>query len=197
MHAIGIHCAILKNRHSSAISDIGGLFFLEYNNIQVLKEKLTLWIKTQVKEAVIPEPKRPVNHSSKGSASRPNVYVGENFQGNLIIGDKNLVSNSDYSQSGMSIDDATKLFELLLAKIDQTTLLPQDKNDLKQEVDELRKELDKNEQADETFLLRRLRNIGRMAPDILEVTLTTITNPVAGFGLVAKKIAEKAKTKTE
>lgn len=197
MHAIGIHCAILKDRRSSAISDIGGLLFLEYNNIQVLKEKLTLWIKTQVKEAVIPEQKRPINRSSKGSTSSPNVYIGENFQGNLIIGDKNFVSESDFSQSGISVDDVTKLFELLLAKIDQTTLLPQDKNDLKQEVDELRKELNKNEQADETFLLRRLRNIGRMAPDILEVTLTTITNPVAGFGLVAKKIAEKSKTKTE
>jgi hypothetical protein len=32
-----------------------------------------------------------------------------------------------------------------------------------------------------------------MAPDIFEVTVTTWTNPVAGVGMVLKKVAEKAK----
>jgi hypothetical protein len=65
--------------------------------------------------------------------------------------------------------------------------------DVKVEIQEVREELEKQDEADESFILRRLRNIGRMAPDILEVTLATITNPILGFGILAKKIAEKAK----
>lgn len=56
---------------------------------------------------------------------------------------------------------------------------------------DLRNELAKSDQADEIFILRRLRNIGRVAPEILEVTLTTTTNPIAGFRLVAKKAPSK------
>jgi len=41
--------------------------------------------------------------------------------------------------------------------------------------------------------MRRFRNLARMAPDILEVTLATITNPILGYGVIAKKIAAKAK----
>jgi len=33
----------------------------------------------------------------------------------------------------------------------------------------------------------------RIAPDIGEVVLTTLTNPVAGFATVIKKVAERAK----
>jgi hypothetical protein len=61
-------------------------------------------------------------------------------------------------------------------------------------VDEIKAEDDKGEQADESFIARRMRNIQRMAPDILEVVLATIANPIAGFGVVAKKVAEKMKT---
>jgi hypothetical protein len=101
---------------------------------------------------------------------------------------------SDQYQSGISADEASKLFESLFARIDQHSRLSKDdKADLKVEVQEVREELEKNEDANESFILRRLRNIGRMTPEILEVTLATITNPVAGFGMIASKIAAKAK----
>ena len=70
---------------------------------------------------------------------------------------------------------------------------PLDKKDLKSEVKELQKEDQKGPDADETRVARHLRNIKRMAPDILDVILITIGNPVAGFGMVAKKVAEKMK----
>jgi hypothetical protein len=35
-----------------------------------------------------------------------------------------------------------------------------------------------------------------MAPDILDVVLATFANPVAGAGMVIKKIAEKMKADT-
>lgn len=100
---------------------------------------------------------------------------------------------SDKYQNSLSTDQVNILFEKLFISIDNHPKLRfEDKTDLKTEVVELREELNK-EEANESFLMRRLRNIGRMAPDILEVTLATITHPAAGFGIIAKKVAEKAK----
>ncbi|HBY08693.1 MAG TPA: hypothetical protein DEH22_13260 [Chloroflexi bacterium] len=62
---------------------------------------------------------------------------------------------------------------------------------MKANVAEIKAEDEKGDQAEESFIARRLRNIQRMAPDILEVMLATIANPAAGFGMVAKKVAEK------
>jgi DNA-binding NtrC family response regulator len=62
MHAIGIRCAILKDRRSQMMSDIGGLLFLEYLNPQSLREKLEMWIRTQIKEAIIPLESKDFRH---------------------------------------------------------------------------------------------------------------------------------------
>jgi hypothetical protein len=37
----------------------------------------------------------------------------------------------------------------------------------------------------------RLRNIQRMAPDILDVVLAALSNPAAGFASVVKKVAQR------
>jgi hypothetical protein len=50
---------------------------------------------------------------------------------------------------------------------------------------------------DEGFLARRFRNIARMAPDVLDVVVATLGNPLAGLGVAVKKIAEKAKEETQ
>ena len=90
--------------------------------------------------------------------------------------------------------DPTRILDLLFEKIDKHTKLSnQAKADIKNEFQEIQAELRNNNKADEDFIMRRLRNIGRMAPDILEVILATIVHPALGFGIVAKKIAEKAK----
>ena len=54
----------------------------------------------------------------------------------------------------------------------------------------------KNEKLDEGFLSRRFRNIAPMAPDVLDVVVATVANPLAGLGVAVKKIAEKAKQET-
>ena len=102
---------------------------------------------------------------------------------------------SDIHQKGLNADEATRLFGDLFITIERHSRLSiEDKADLRTELEELRKELGKKEKANESFLLRRLRNIKRMAPDILEVTLAIITNRVVGFGVIAKKVAEKIKS---
>ncbi len=59
MHAVGVHCAIVKDRRASQASDIQGLFFLEYSNPQSLAERLARWIEDQVTEAVRPSTASP------------------------------------------------------------------------------------------------------------------------------------------
>jgi DNA-binding NtrC family response regulator len=57
MHAIGVHCAILKDRRASQSADIQGLFFLEYTSVDSMAERLSRWIEDQVQEARIVEVK--------------------------------------------------------------------------------------------------------------------------------------------
>jgi hypothetical protein len=49
---------------------------------------------------------------------------------------------------------------------------------------------------DEGFLSRHFRNIARMAPDLLDVIVATLTNSLAGLGVAVKKIADKAREET-
>ena len=129
----------------------------------------------------------------RGDSGGGPVFLDKvNNRGGIVKG------RSDKYQSGLNADEITALFKNLLTAVEhQSRLSEVDKADLKIEIEELRQELSKKERANESFLLRRLRNIGRMAPDILEVTLATIANPVAGFGLVAVKIAEKIKRESK
>jgi hypothetical protein len=69
--------------------------------------------------------------------------------------------------------------------------------DVKAEVKEIEttvtEAVQNKEKVDEKFLARRFRNIARMAPDILELVVAMLANPLAGLGVVARQIAEKAK----
>jgi hypothetical protein len=69
-----------------------------------------------------------------------------------------------------------------------------EKSDLKDEVADVETAI-KEPKVDENFVVRRLRNIGRMAPDILEVALAALVSPAAGLGKAAEKIAAKAREK--
>jgi hypothetical protein len=72
-------------------------------------------------------------------------------------------------------------------------LLPADKTDLKENVTKVTEEVSKGKRADRGRLERLLNTIGSLAPDIFEVAIATLANPLAGLGLVAKKIGDKAK----
>jgi truncated hemoglobin YjbI len=86
----------------------------------------------------------------------------------------------------------TSVFQDFYRRVAESpTLAPADKADVTAELQEVEQELAKGDQADATFIQRRLRAIQQMAPDILEVVLTTFANPLAGLGMVAKKIADK------
>jgi hypothetical protein len=85
------------------------------------------------------------------------------------------------------------LFAEILDKVDKKENLSKaQKIKLKSELIELER-VAQSSQPDDSFIKKRLQTIKKMAPDIFEVTLNTILNPVSGLGTVVKKIAEKMK----
>ena len=134
-----------------------------------------------------------------------NINVGDivntsgvaNIAGGRISGDTSIQNIT----TGLSAAEIKQLFEQLYTAIEANTKTsPADKEDLKAEVKEIQSTITeaakKNEKVDEGFLSRRFRNIARMAPDVLDVVVATLGNPLAGLGIAAKKIAEKAKDET-
>ncbi|MDM8527969.1 COR domain-containing protein, partial [Anaerolineales bacterium HSG24] len=77
----------------------------------------------------------------------------------------------------------------------------EEKADMKAEVEaaveEIKSELEKEEEARPSWIARRLNNIANMGDDVVEVTVTTLTNPFAGAKLIMEKVRGKIKLKRE
>ena len=74
-----------------------------------------------------------------------------------------------------------------------STVSVDDKQDLKQQVAKVEKEAVKADKADPSRLEKLLNTLAVMGPDILDVAVTTISNPLRGIGLVIKKINDRVK----
>jgi len=152
-------------------------------------------LKSKKQEKEQPMSEKKVNTGGGAYVSGPVNTGGGDFTGRdkttttIVTGNNNIVSSTVTLQKQY-------MQQIYTAIAERPNTDPLDKEDLKALVDEIKAEDDKGDQADESFIARRMRNIQRMAPDILEVIIATITNPVAGFGMVAKKVAEKMKAET-
>lgn len=129
------------------------------------------------------------------------VNIGDisNISGNVNVAGGNITTH--HTVTGLSAAEIKQLFDGLYSQIDaRANTSPADKEDIKAEVKEIQSTVteaaQKNEKIDESFLSRRFRNIARMAPDVLDVVVATLGNPLAGLGVAAKKVAEKAKEET-
>ncbi|MBE0670248.1 MAG: hypothetical protein IH588_06655 [Anaerolineales bacterium] len=117
------------------------------------------------------------------SAGDNSIVIGGNVQGsNIVIGNDNKV----ISQS------IKPLFREIYRKLDEEkNIKPEDKEDLRAELQEIETALETPD-PDETFLARRFRNLKRMAPEIAEIAIETLKNPVSGVAEVIKRIVKKA-----
>ena len=122
------------------------------------------------------------------------AYIG----GSVNTGGGAFVGRDQNITYGMSAGQVARLFEAIYSRIETHPKLDEiDRIDLKTDVQEIQQEVVKGESADESFLARRLRNIQRTAPDILEVVLSALTSPAAGFAAVVRKVAERMKASAE
>ena len=130
------------------------------------------------------DPKKPEEQSGGVNISARNVTVGGDVVGrDKIAYGANAAPNTFaewQSQMNEQIDSHSKLSA-------------EDKKDLKEQVDKIQTEAAKGNRANTERLEKLINTLSIMAPDIFEVALTTLANPLAGIGLVAKKIGDKAK----
>jgi cell division septum initiation protein DivIVA len=141
--------------------------------------------------------KKKKRTSGKGTG----IDIGDisDISGNVNVAGGNITTH--HTTTGLSATEIKQLFDQLYSKIEARPETPTaDKEDLKAEVKEIQvtvsEAAQKNEKVDEGFISRRFRNIARMAPDVLDVVVATLGNPLAGLGVAVKKIAEKAKEET-
>jgi hypothetical protein len=120
-----------------------------------------------------------ISVSSVGDGA--SVAVGRNAQ----------ASNSNVNEKTVDselIDWANRLKTLI---DNQEDLDQEDKDELKIKVEQIKNEAAKRKKANVKRIGKLLKVIGVMSPEIFEVAIATLVNPLAGLGLVVKKIGEK------
>ena len=137
----------------------------------------------------------------KSDQDNSGIKVGNitGVSGNVNIAGRDITTHQ--TTSGLSEADVKRLFDHLYGVIEsRADTSVSDKDDLKAEIDEIQSKvteaIQENKEVEESFLSRRFRNIARVAPDVLDVAVATLGNPLAGLGVAIKKIAEKAKEET-
>jgi hypothetical protein len=143
-----------------------------------------------------------MSKKKRESGKQTSVRVGNlsDISENVNVAGGNITTHQ--TTTGLSAAEIKQLFEGLYTKIETRPETPTaDKEDLKSEVKEIQatvtEAVKKNAPVDESFLSRKFRSIARMAPDVLDVIVATLGNPLAGLGVAVKKIAEKAKEETK
>lgn len=130
--------------------------------------------------------KKPRSGLNAGDNS---IVIGGNVQGsNIVVGNHNRVGNQTNNLSAS--------FQTIYRFVENHPELGKaEKQDTKAELEEIQTALEKPE-PDVDFLTRRFRNIKRMAPDIAEVALETLKNPLSGVATVIQKITKKISEQT-
>ena len=118
------------------------------------------------------------------SAGNGSVVIGGNVQGsNIVMGNHNTISNQS--------TNITPFFQDIYRYVDtHPKLQAGKKQDAKEELKEIETALEEPK-PDENFILRRFRNLNRMAPEIVEVAFETLKNPISGVAEIIKRIAKK------
>ncbi len=125
-----------------------------------------------------------------------NIVQG-NFSGGIITQGRNATVTA-YQSNGMDVKELTALFEKLYRHVDSRPNDPNvDKSEITEMIRKIEKESGKGNDANETKLDRWVENLGKMAPDILDVILASLGGPVSGITAVVKKIADRAHQSTQ
>lgn len=126
-----------------------------------------------------------------------------NITGQNVIGSINASDHAkvDISQSSVSkTNDANfeKLFELLEERIKTRPEDPDvDKQEIQEQVKQIKTEAAQGEKANQNKLERWIRNLFSMAPDIVDVMAASLGGPISGLTAVIQKIAARVKAESE
>jgi len=114
------------------------------------------------------------------------AQVGQVAQGNNI-----------QQTQGASAQDLAALFSAIYKQIDARANDPNvERGEIRDTVKDIETEAAKGKDANSNKVERWLKSLKEIAPDIFEVTATTLLNPLTGVTTAIQKIADKARAKT-
>ncbi len=119
-------------------------------------------------------------------AGHGSIVIGGDVTGsNIVQGNHNVIAHQTIQLN--------PFFQTIYKVVEEhPTLTPSQKEDVKAELEEVKSALEEK-QPDMSFLARRFRNLKRMSPDIVDVAMETLKNPMSGVAEIIKKIANKIK----
>jgi len=127
---------------------------------------------------------------------------GINITGENVVGSINANGHAQVNISQSSVHqtndvDFEKLFSLIEERIKARPEDPNvDKQEIQNQVKQIKAEAAQGEQANQTKLERWIRNLAGMAPDIIDVMVASLGGPVSGMTAVVQKIAMRAKAES-
>ena len=113
-----------------------------------------------------------------------------------IDGNNNIVGNENVNidlKIGSNMAELTKAFETVYGAVRQVED-PVIREDAQKIVQDIEKEVQKGEEADPSRVERWLKFLAETAPDVWDVAVDTLSNPIKGIGTVIKKVIAKAKS---
>jgi len=111
-----------------------------------------------------------------------------NGDGN-IVGDNNTSIVSKISSTSTEFAQAFEKIYGSIAKVSDPVI----REETKDLVKKIETEAQKGDKADQSSVERWLRFLADMAPDIKDVVVNTLSNPILGFSTVIQKVIAKAK----
>jgi hypothetical protein len=143
--------------------------------------------------------------NDEDSGSGGTFRAGRDIRAGRDLAGRDLAGRDLAGRDIVHQQDSARLLEALNAWRDtmvsrieaQSDYSEDEKRDLQDQVEKIQDEAAKGKQADPGRLEKLVNTLAVMAPDIFEVAVATLANPLAGIGLVMKKIGEKAKVEAK
>lgn len=123
-------------------------------------------------------------------ANHGGISIGGNVtSSNIVQGNNNIVTNQTIN--------LTPLFQIIYQEVDRhPQLTSSQKEDVKAELAEVKIAIEEKK-VDESFLTRKFRFLKSISPDIVDVAMETLKNPLSGVAEIVKKVATKIKEDTK
>lgn len=109
-----------------------------------------------------------------------------------------IITGGQISQAALSVGDYNQIqsqkFQEIIELVEKReNTSEQAKEEIKQQIGAVKVAVEDGEDANPSFLEKRLRNIQDMAPDIAAVFLASLISPASGFAEVVRRVAQRVK----
>ncbi len=122
----------------------------------------------------------------------PLIQGGINIKGNVTIRGSKVAGRDNVEKNVANVN--ISFAPVYHALKENTTVSPKTKKKVEADVKQIEKEVKKGDAAKLPFIQQRLENIEKMAPDIADVVIATMQNPVAGISIALRKVLAKMQT---